>query len=216
MGLFDFFTKKKEKKKVEEIEFDYKRPEDINQEIVEIDIPDIEFVVDNRDKNVPTILLMDDFKGMTTLLCDELKRVECCDIYSNYNVAVATGDYAAFIVEKALSEGLKVDVAFLDITLGGVVNNVEYDGVDVAIMIKDKYPDSLVKFVTGHTLNRKNPEIFQFIKKFEEHFNTNIEDTYEVQTNQGTENIYKHIIQKNSDRVLLMERAILEYNEKSN
>ena len=214
MGLFEYLKNLNKKEEDECIE--YQRPSEIQKTDYEINIPDFEYIVDNREYDKPVILIMDDFKGMATLLKDELKRVNSIDVYKDYTIVLATGDYAAFTVKKELLKGTKIDIGLLDITLGGVVGGIEYDGVDVAIMIKEKYPDSIVKFVTGHTLNRKNPEIFQFMQKFENHFNIPIDESYEISTINGVEVSYKHIIQKNSDRVLLMEHTLKEYEDIKN
>lgn len=192
---------------------EYVRPNEILVEEVETVIPDVEYVVDNRDKNAPVILIMDDFKGMASLLKDELHRVGCCDIYDNFTIVLATGEYAGFSVEKELDRGLVVDIGFLDITLGGVIGGLEYDGIDVAIMIKNRNIKSLVKFVTGHTLNRKNPEIFQFINRFENYFKVAIDETESVLSRDGSVDIFKHIIQKNSDRVFLLGKSVEKWFE---
>lgn len=206
MWFIDFFKNWNRVESVETVE--YVRPTEILVEEVETIIPDVEYVVDNRDKNAPVILIMDDFKGMANLLKDELNRVYCCDVYENFTIVIATGELAGFSVEKEIDRGLIVDVGFLDITLGGVISGVEYDGIDVAIMIKNSNPKSLVKFVTGHTLNRKNPEIFQFITRFENYFKVPIDEIETVLGRDGSVDIYKHIIQKNSDRVFLLGKAL--------
>lgn len=156
---------------------------------------------------------MDDFRGMTNLIKDELKRVSCCDIYDKFTIVIATGEFAGFSVEKEIDKGLVVDIGFLDITLGGVIRGLEYDGIDVAIMVKNQNPKSLIKFVTGHTLNRKNPEIFQFITRFENYFKVPIDETESVISRDGVVDIYKHIIQKNSDRVFLLTKTIEKWVE---
>lgn len=206
--LKSFFDKKNDITEV-----DYVRPTDILVEEVETIIPDVEYVIDNRDKNAPVILIMDDFRGMTNLIKDELKRVSCCDIYDKFTIVIATGEFAGFSVEKEIDKGLVVDIGFLDITLGGVIRGLEYDGIDVAIMVKNQNPKSLIKFVTGHTLNRKNPEIFQFITRFENYFKVPIDETESVISRDGVVDIYKHIIQKNSDRVFLLTKTIEKWVE---
>lgn len=210
MGILDYLLLWK-KNKVEPV--DYVKPTEIQVEEVETYIPDVEYVIDNRHKNAPVVLIMDDFKGMVMLIKDELKRVSCCDIYENFTIVIATGEFAGFSVEKEIDKGLIVDIGFLDITLGGVIGGLEYDGIDIAIMVKNSNPKSLVKFVTGHTLNRKNPEIFQFITRFENYFKVQIDEIETVLSRDGSVDIYKHIIQKNSDRVFLLGKAIEKWLE---
>lgn len=203
-------------KKEKEEEFEYTRPSEIVFTEPKIDVPDVHIVVDNLEKNKPVILIMDDFPGMTRLLIDELERVQCCNVFDNFTVITAEGDYAAFAVEKFLDDPHmpKVDVAFLDITLGGVIRGIEYDGIDVGIMIKKSNPDSVIRFVTGHTLNKKNPEIFKFMEKFENHCGMPMDETYEAVSNYGPETIYKHVINKNGNRVFLLGSTLEEYFKK--
>lgn len=191
---------------------EYTRPSEIANNSYKTEIPEVlvqDFVIGK-----PGILLMDDLSGMTNLILHELARVQCCDIIGQFNVAVATSDFAAFSVEKFLQDEdnkFEINVALLDITLGGVIDGVEYDGVDVAIMIKNKFPDALIKFITGHTLNRRNPEIFKFIEKFENYFNRSIDETDTVIVEGELQKIYKHVIRKNSNRVFELGLTFEEY-----
>ena len=195
-----------------EEEYEYIRPSEIFKDSYKIEIPDLKVCI--GDINKPGILLMDDLSGMTTLIVNELSRVQCCDIIGEFNIAIATGDFAAFSVEKFLNDEdneFTIDIALLDITLGGVINGIEYDGVDVAIMIKNKFPDALIKFITGHTLNRRNPEIFKFIEKFENYFNIAIDEMDTVVVDGELQKIYKHVIRKNSNRVFEFGLTFEEY-----
>ncbi len=192
----------------------YKKPKSIKTDSYKTIIPQIG-LNKNFDKTKPTILIMDDFVGMATLIQDELERVKCIDVKKNYNILTATGNYAAFTVKNLLKDGEPpIDIALLDITLGGVVKGQEYDGVDVAILIKKYYPNCVIRFVTGHTLNRHNPEIFQFIKKFEDFFGVKIDETHQVLYNGTNREIYKHIINKNGNRVESLGDTIQEHLDK--
>jgi len=203
--------KPKEKIKEEEDEFTYFKPEEIEYTInSELLINDVEYINKLGDK-YPTILLMDDFKAMITLLSNELKRIESIDVFKEFNIISATGEFAAFSVDKFIKDGGCVEIAFLDITLGGVINNIELDGIDISIKIKECNPDSNIKFITGHTLNRRNPEIFKFAQKFENFFNKEMDEKKEVKLNGEKINIYEHVIGKNDSRLILMEQAIKEY-----
>jgi len=204
---------KNEKNKENGPEFNYFKPEEIEYTInSELLINDVEYVNKIGDK-YPTILIMDDFKAMINLLSNELKRIESLDVFKNYNIISATGEFAAFSVNKFLTSGGCVDIAFLDITLGGVINNIELDGIDISIKIKECNPDSNIKFITGHTLNRRNPEIFKFAQKFEKFFNREMDEQKEIEINGELVKIYEHVIGKNDARLILMEQAIKEYNK---
>lgn len=206
------------KRKQDEDDFNnfntYKNPKSIQPVDYKAVVPAAE-LPDNFDPDKPTILIMDDFIGMAQLLYDELARVKCCDVRENFNTMLATGSFAAFTVKNMLKIGEPpIDIAFLDITLGGVIKGKEYDGIDIAILVKKYYPNCVIRFVTGHTLNRHNPEIFQFIKKFEEFFNEKIDDTHIVTYRGEERELYKHIINKNGNRVESLGATIQEFYDK--
>ena len=52
-----------------------------------------------------------------------------------FNIITATSEYAAFTVKDYLDRGGKIDIAFLDITLGGIKDGIELDGI---VTILDK------------------------------------------------------------------------------
>jgi len=166
----------------------------------------------SNDPLKKNILIMDDFEGMAILIKDELQRVQCCDVSKMFNIILSTGSFAAFTVKDFIkNEDVKIDVALLDITLGGVIEGLEYDGVDVAIMLKESNPDCVIRFVTGHTLNRHNPEIFKFIQKFENFFKVKIDEMV-TQTHNGIQQtVYKHVINKNGNRVEALGSTLQEF-----
>jgi hypothetical protein len=190
---------------------EYISPKDLEKYVPQaIEIP--EMVYHNEfDKNRPTILLMDDYEGMIQLLMIELKRIQCCNIMDTFNIVYATGDMAAFAVKKYLENDGKVDVAFLDITIGGIIENVELDGIDISILIKEKFKKSQIRFLTGHTLNKKNPEIFLFMKKFKDATGLDIDEKQEIEYLNEKHEITKYVIGKNTNRILLMALAIEKY-----
>lgn len=195
---------------------DYLKPIDVTPTEYHPKIEKMEYIQPEYNGK-PYILIMDDFKGMARLIKDELHRIQCCDVYNNFNIMMATGDYAAFTVQNFLTSASTnvlektIDIAILDITLGGVINNIEYDGIDIAIMIKNKYPNCIIRFLTGHTLNRHNPAIFKFIKKFEDYFRTPIDEEHTTFFMDEEIIMYKHIINKNGNRVACLGNQIQEY-----
>lgn len=210
------------KSKSEEDQLDYIRPIDLGENEYEIIIPELNKDLINKfDKNKKTILIMDDFDGMAQLIKDELISAECCQVSEKFNTLISSGLFAGFSVENLLKKEseLIIDVAFLDITLGGIVNGKELDGIDIAILIKERNPKAMIKFVTGHTLNKHNPEIFKFIFKFENTFGIKmdeIEETNQKIFKNGNPldepiQIYKHIINKTSNRRELLELSIETY-----
>lgn len=159
-------------KKPDEEVISYLKPEDIKIEDNHIDIPVISVSNNCNYNDRPLILLMDDYPGVISLLHDDMKYTDK-EYKDKYCFLESTGNFAAFSVIDYLQreDHKKIDIAFLDITLGGIIVKngkvTEYDGVDVAIGILKDNPDAKIKFITGHTINRKNPELFKFITKFE-------------------------------------------------
>ncbi|MFA7127883.1 MAG: hypothetical protein WC136_01800 [Sphaerochaeta sp.] len=199
----NFFKKQYEKLFKKSENCDYIRPEELQTDDVNLGIPEIVVIDPPINDNKKNILVMDDQPIMVSLIVDELLQIS--NVGENFNILTATGDYAAFSVKNFINNNDTVlNLAFLDITIGGVISGVEYDGVDIAIMIKNKFPQCEIKFITGHTLNRKNPEIFKFIEKFENYFQIKIDETFEF----GDQIVFKHIIPKTSDRTLAMQLAI--------
>lgn len=182
---------------------DYIRPEQLINNEIETKIPEIVVIdppINNTKKN---ILIMDDQPIMVSLIVEDLLQIP--NVNDDFNILTAVGDFAAFSVKDFLeSNDTVLNLAFLDITIGGVIEGVEYDGIDIAIMIKDKFPLCEIKFITGHTLNRKNPEIFKFIEKFENHFQIKIDETFEFQNC----TVFKHVVPKTLDRTLAMQLAV--------
>jgi len=208
------FNKLKNYFKKENIEdFTYTSPDELKIDEQEIVIPDVKFC-EPEIEGRPNILIMDDFIGMVNVIQDELERVQCCDVHEHFNIITATGNYAAFSVEKYLKNPDKrIDAAILDITLGGVINSIEYDGIDTAIMIKEHNPDCVIRFITGHTLNKRNPAIFKFMQKFEHFFNASMDETKTITFNNKKILMYKHVIHKNGNRVESLGDLIQEYND---
>jgi len=223
INIKNFFTEIKEKYFEEkEPECDYLKPMELGSNKLDITIPEIK--IDFLDKNKKNIFIMDDFDGMGNLIKDEILQTECINVEEHFNIILDTGTFAGFSIKNLLEneKDLKIDLAFLDITLGGIINGVELDGVDIAILLKKRNPNCLVKFVTGHTLNRHNPEIFKFIQKFEKIFEMKIDEIeereYLIDGELKKIPIYKHIINKTGNRRDLLEITICDYMkmEKSN
>jgi hypothetical protein len=218
--LKNYFLGKLEKIETEKIQnddndIDYLKPMDLGSNNYKIEIPEIDI---NREssfnKNLKTIFIMDDFDGMAELIKDELKQARCCKLEEYFNIIISTGIFAGFSIRNMLKDNpdLIIDIAFLDITLGGIINGEELDGIDIAILLKERNPNCLIKFVTGHTLNKHNPEIFKFIHKFETTFNIKMDEVEETEcTTNGNIKIYKHIINKTSNRKELLEITLHKY-----
>lgn len=201
--------------------FQYTSPSTIGRITNSLEVPDIKSK-SKIDTHKPTILLMDDYSGIISILLDDFKYLGA-NIIDDLNILYSDGTLAAFSVKKFLDEYKrlkeeeieldiitindtdlenkdghvyqicqieKIDIALLDITIGGFnyINNemVEYDGIDIAKFIKEVFPNCRIYFLTGHKPNKKNPKIFRYMEKFRSIFH---------------EEINNWIIPKNSNRV---------------
>lgn len=214
-NLINMF-KKQENTPLAEYDYanDYVSPANfiLHKKTSDVIVPDIN-IRNNVGKDVPTILIMEDYPGMVDLLYTEVIRIQCCHVPEKFNIITATEEYAAFTVKEYLDNGGKIDIAFLDITLGGIKDGVELDGIDIAIMIKKSNPDCEIRFITGHTLNKRNPEIFEFMQKFYNETGLQIDEEetiLEIKTQEPI-TIRKHLIGKNGNRVLLMAIAFEQW-----
>lgn len=187
-----------------------------------VDIPDVRYITE-YDASKPTVLIMDDYEGMVALMVDELLEVMQS---INVNIIIATTDYAAFSVKKLLQNSdISIDIAFLDITIGGIyfdeTNLIELDGIDIAKILWELNPSTEIKFITGNTLSEKNKELNNFINKFntimksvnrvqciDESFLSTF--TYKSRINGKVHNklAYNYIIHKSVNRLELMLYSI--------
>ena len=193
---FKSFFKKDDEELEEEIDFVY---QDANFDLPKVNeddlIPEIK-CINYIDDNKPSILIVEDFQSRIDVLIQELNYDKSNKLFETFNIYTASSEYAAFAVEKyIIKENVKIDLAILDITFGGILNRKDLDGVDLAIMLKEKNPNCEILFFTGHTLNRKNPEIFSFIKKFEDFFKLKIDEIMEL----NGRKVLKHVVLKNEN-----------------
>jgi hypothetical protein len=217
--------------KYQEPELDYTSPKNINKLNIPIPVPKIK-MVNAMDSNLQTLLMMDDFGGIISVLMDDLKAIklntevednESLSLLDNLNIVYADGAMAAFSVKQFLDEYNKVnhelvvddvcdiislphrdgkikkiDIALLDITIGGCnyIDGLmmEYDGIDIAKFIKEIFPDCQIWFITGHKPNKRNPTIYKYMEKFRSFFGKDIDN---------------YIIPKNSNRVAYFKDALL-------
>jgi len=126
----------------------------------------VNIIPDNYDDKKITILLLEDFKPFIDVMLLELSDIICLD---KVNIIEANTQYGAFNALLAL-DSIKVDFAFCDITLGGMIfdgNTIkEYDGIDVFEKIMKTNPKAKVKLLTGHNLHSDKLEITDAIYKF--------------------------------------------------
>lgn len=148
-----------------------------------------------NDKAEKTLLIVDDLDFVYKLYQSDfnvIKREFNVDILQDFSIKFATGNKSGFIALNEINLDSNIEFALLDITLGSITKNtkgeyIELDGVDIALYLLNKNPKAKLLFISGHTLNRMNPKMNYYYKKFEEKTGLKIDDYY---------------LYKNSDRFL--------------
>ncbi len=154
-------------------------------------------------KKIGSILIIDDQIEMVNLILMELKRVQCINVYKYFDIIVYTGEYLGFsIIQDIQNNKLpKIDIAILDITLGGIDDGIEYDGIDVSIELDKRDNNTWINYITGHSMNTKISLIFNYVNKFHNYFGSNIDD--ELQNGRK-----KYLINKTENRVKIFGQLI--------
>jgi len=145
---------------------------------VSLSVP-IKRLIENYDLTKKNILIIDDSKGIISMINDFLD--ECLNV-KDYNVLSFFQKYAPFIMMKTFSQmNMKsIDFAIIDIVLPGKMQiknkYVKYDGIDVAIYLYEKYNCKNFLFYTGN-LNGEFSDYFEEkSEKFEKYFGRDIHD----------------------------------------
>lgn len=140
-----------------------------------------ERIINRFDTNKPSILIIDDSKGMVSIVEDYLADLNVN--LSDYNVLTFFGVNAGFVMVETLAElrkkGLsKIDYAIIDIVLPGRIHVEDsyrkMDGIDVAEHISRMYSCDSFLFYSGNTLNYYVDYIEEKIAKFDSIFNKNM------------------------------------------
>lgn len=141
------------------------------------------------------ILIVDD-ATMTKYLYDsdfrKIKREMNRDILSEFKIYNAYGDKCGYIGYKALlNPHYNINYAILDITLGFSIKHesglcLEIDGVDIAIKMLAKNPESKFIFISAHTLNVRNPIMKKYIDKFNDITGLDIKNYYVNKSDNST------------------------------
>lgn len=149
----------------------------------------------------PTILIVDDLDFIIKLYKSDfnsIKRDFNKDIDNDYCIKFATGPDCGFIAINEINNNDNIKFALLDITLGSVAKNsagefIELDGVDIAIHLLKQNPHLDFLFVSGHTMNRLNPNMNKYYKKFEDKTGLNIENYYLYKNSDRYKVIYERL-----------------------
>lgn len=211
MGIINFFSKNKDKGK-EIIETLEKTVTNIKENatdkkydtLTKIDLSKYkdEEYLHPYDANKKTIILVDDLtatKVLYEIAFSEIKRRHKIDVTEDYNIIFFFGKNVGFSVIKFLSKDINIDYAILDITIDTLAKfddeYIELDGVDIAIAIANKNPNTNIMFNSAHTMNPRNLTVSEFIEKYKKHFK---------------DDMYKHTI----DKLVDMNQAIFNFLSK--
>ena len=129
---------------------------------------------------------MDDLEYILKLYQSDfrtIKREYGIDVENEYCIKFSTGTKCGFDAISEINKNDNIVFAILDITLGSITKNskgeyIELDGVDIAIHLLKKNHNLDFLFVSGHTMNRLNPNMVKYYKKFEDKTGLNIENYY--------------------------------------
>lgn len=143
------------------------------------------------------VLIVDDEETMFYIYKNCIKKMNVfCknnkNVFKNYNVYYSFNKNAGIIALDSIFKGMKIDIAFLDLTLGFTLKLDKYpdvsrelmnkiiivDGVDLAIEINKRNPDARIVFVTSHTNDFTIHSTKAYEEKFYNHFNRHIRDYY--------------------------------------
>ena len=167
--------------------------------------------LDNLDLSVfkePTIygigdkklLLLDDVGMMYNLYkitFGKINRLYNVNIENNFSIVSSIGKLSGYMAYKYILNN-KIDYALLDITLGDLVrdklnNSVEIDGIDIAIKLLEVNPDIKFKFISAHTLNKRNYTMVNYFNKFESVTNLDISKYYIYKNGDMCKDIYNFL-----------------------
>jgi len=159
-------------------------------------------LIKGNEEASKSILLMDDFVEQFTLYeldFNRVKRQYEFDILKEFKVYEAIGVYAGFTTHKLLEEIDDLSIAILDMTLEMSIKLsngkiIEYDGVDIAIEILEKFPECQIVFCTAHSLNKRDPLMSQYITKFEDNTKLKFDDFYMSKADTRYKVIYDKIV----------------------
>ena len=131
------------------------------------------------------LLLLDDVELVKNLYKTTFSRIQRnygVDVINDFKIVSCIGKLAGYEAYKYILDN-HIDIALLDITLGDIIrdknnNPVEIDGVDIAIKLLEINPNIKFKFISSHTLNKRNYTMVYYFNKFEKKTNLNIKDHY--------------------------------------
>lgn len=146
------------------------------------------------------LLLLDDVELVANLYkttFNRINRMHDVNIEKDYMIISSIGKLSGYRAYKYILNN-KVDYALLDITLGDLIRNnsnkaVEIDGVDIAIKLLELNPNIKFKFISSHTLNKRNYTMVYYFNKFERMTNLDISEHYIYKNGDFGKDIYSFL-----------------------
>lgn len=153
-------------------------------------------IIENTDRP-KTLFILDDIQGSRLMYQTDFNKIlrkYGKNVEEDFNIVFATGNKAGYIAYNYITN-LKqpIDVALLDITLGGVVKfddgeYIDIDGVDIAIELFNRNNHVRFVFSTSHTLNREVGDMVYYHDKFVNNTGVDMMRYYLDKNNNNKEN----------------------------
>jgi len=188
--MFSFFKKSKSdavKEREEDVDIvDSLISDNSTKRVAAIDYEELTKPIEKKGSSGLKVLTLDDITES-----DFLFSMDFLDIEKEYGIKLediytfvkCLGPKAGFIAHHYIETHDDITYAILDITLDYAIKlndgtYVEYDGVDIALELLEKFPDIKLVFCSAHAMNRMSSGINKYITKFENATGKNIENYY--------------------------------------
>ena len=152
------------------------------KEFTELKLP-VKRILDNYDPYKKTIVVIDDSRGIVSIVEDFIKDAEDKGYINlnDYNILTFYDDCAPFIMKETLRKiDPDVEFAIIDIVLPGKISEngifVRMDGIDVAEVLHNEFGCNNFIFFTGNVVSEYVDYMKNKILRFNKIFNKNIED----------------------------------------
>jgi len=162
--MFEFFKKNKNKDEniCKESENISEKSEVLNNQIKLL--KDNNWLYSDYKIGNKNILIMDDNESIISTVMDQLYTLDDTSIFNidDYNIITVYSIMAAFNVIEILeyAPNIEIHFALLDLVIGGKkrINDklVQYDGLDTAIKIWEKFPNAKILFLSGCIIEPKD------------------------------------------------------------
>ena len=152
------------------------------KEASELKIP-VKRILENYDATKKTIVIIDDSRGIVSIVEDFLKKAEESNLINlaDYNILSFYDECAPFVLKETLKViNPEVEFAIVDIVLPGKVREedsfVRMDGVDVAELLHKNYRCDSFIFFTGNVVSEYVDYMQDKVVRFEKIFDKKIDD----------------------------------------